>query len=172
MGYTHYWRLKKDCKKLSNWCVNDIKRIVKKHKDIIQYEDDVKKKSVVKDTLIRFNGIGKEGHETFYFQVPLKPDEYQKFDEKGYLFNFCKTARKPYDIVVCEILLVLKAELGNKMILESDGFSNYTCSFDGVWSEAIEEVKQMGYKIDCSCYSRDGGESPYYDCEIKSVRRE
>ena len=132
MGYTHYWRLKKDCKKLSIRCVNDIKTILEKHKDIIQYESDVKKKAVIKDTLIRFNGIKEEGHETFYFQVPPKAESYQKFDEKGFLFNFCKTARKPYDIVVCKVLLILKAELGKKMILSSDGFSNYTCSFDGV----------------------------------------
>lgn len=170
MGYTHYWELSKDSKALSKQCLEDVKKVIEQHKKIIQFEDDNNKEPIVTNTAIRFNGIGENGHETFYFETPPKEDEYRKFRE-GVLFSFCKTAKKPYDIVVCKLLLILKADLQKNMKLSSDGFSNYTCSFDGVWSEAIEKVKEMGYKINCSTYARDKGESPYYDCEIYSVER-
>ena len=58
---------------------------------------------------IRFNGVGEDGHETFY----LSPDE------SGW--GFCKTARKPYDIVVVAILSMLDEYLGDKFEWRSDG---------------------------------------------------
>lgn len=45
--------------------------------------------------VIRFNGKGDEGHETF--MLTPEPQE----------FNFCKTAQKPYDLVVVAILCLL-----------------------------------------------------------------
>jgi len=45
--------------------------------------------------MIRFNGKDDEGHETFM----LTPDPSD--------FNFCKTAQKPYDLVVVAILCLL-----------------------------------------------------------------
>ena len=169
MGYTHYWRIKKGTPKLSKACLSDIKKVCDRYGKLIQFEEDEKKPIVLNSGEIRFNGIRENGHETFLFEVPPKEDKYSKFD-KGFLFNFCKTARKPYDIVVCEILLILKAHLQENLKIDSDGFSNSECSFDGEWNKAIEEVKAMGYKIDCRVYSRDKGESPYYDCEIKNIK--
>jgi hypothetical protein len=57
--------------------------------------------------LIRFNGKGNEGHETFIL-TPGASD-----------FNFCKTARKPYDIVVVAILCLLAHRTG--AVVSSDG---------------------------------------------------
>ena len=162
MGYTHYWDIKKGAKKLSKECMDDVKKVIKEYSKIIQYEEDDKKKPIVTNTLIRFNGIGKNGHETFYFETPPKEDSWS---------TFCKTARKPYDIVVCKLLLILKADLQDDMDLSSDGFSNCEISFDGEWNKAIWDVKQMNYKINAMAYSRDEGNSPYVDCEIKSIER-
>lgn len=170
MGYTHYWEIKKGTPKLTTICLRDIKKVVEKYKDLIQFEDDDSKKPVITRKLIRFNGIKENGHETFLFEVPPKESEFGKFDKESYLFNFCKTARKSYDIIVCEILLILKAHLQENIQLSSDGFSNSVCSFDGEWNKAIEEVKQIGYKINCMVFSRDKGENPYYDCEIKNIQ--
>lgn len=169
MGYTHHWKIHKNSEKLSDRCLNDVKKVIEKYRDIIQYEDDNKERPLATKNIIRFNGIGENGHETFYVEIPPKEGEWQKYDEKGMMSEFCKTARKSYDTAVCEILLILKAELKDKMILDSDGFGNDICSFDGYWTDAIEEVKEMEYKINCSCYSRDKGKSPYYDCEIKEI---
>jgi len=170
MGYTHYWYLKQGIKKLSDRCLSDLKKVAEEHKEIIQFESDDKDKPLIKNKEIRFNGIGEEGHETFLFSLK-KGGKFIQEDEDGFVFECCKTARKPYDLVVCKMLLILKAELQDKIKLSSDGFSNCVCSFDGDWSNAIERVKRMDYKIDCNVCSRDNGESPYYDCEIKSVKK-
>ena len=92
--------------------------------------------------MIRFNGIGEAGHETFLFH------NRKKQDPEGYgdpCFAFCKTARKPYDIVVCEVLLVLKRYMPN-LEVGSDGFSGYLeePKLDGLWPDAIENVRQYG----------------------------
>ena len=142
--------------------MEDVKEVMEKHKDLIQYEEDDNKDPIVTDTLIRFNGIGQDGCETFYFETPPKEDEINKF-RNGFLFSFCKTARQPYDIVVCKLLLILKAELQDNMKLRSDGFCEM--SFDGGWNNALEDIKQMGYKIDARTYSQEEGKS----CEIKSI---
>lgn len=169
MGYTHYWYLKPGIKELSKKCVDDIKKVAKEYKKIIQFEDDNSKKPEIINKVIRFNGIGEDGHETFSFRLSKDKDGYIQKDSDGFVFDFCKTARKPYDIVVCEILLILKAELQENIKISSDGFSNSKCSLDGEWNRAIEEVKRLGYKINCSVYSRDKGDNIYYDCEIKSI---
>jgi hypothetical protein len=53
---------------------------------------------------IWLNGDGDNDldHETFYFDPNVDTD-----------FEFCKTSRKPYDFVVCCLLLSLKKRLNN-----------------------------------------------------------
>ena len=53
----------------------------------------------INNELISFNGDGENGlaHETFLYN----------FDAKPFKFEFCKTARKPYDQAVCLCLLAL-----------------------------------------------------------------
>ena len=150
MGYTHYWKIKKkpELKDLSG-CLENIKKVIAKYMDIIQYEEDEAKEPIAEKNLIRFNGIGEDGHETFLFEFPISKEtlEYQKKqgldDDKDYSFFFCKTARKPYDKAVTRCLLILKEYLKSDMVLESDGsFSDYE-----EWGEAIEEVNNMGINI-------------------------
>lgn len=59
---------------------------------------------------IRFNGVGDEGHETFVLAQ----------DQRG--FEFCKTARKPYDTVVTAVLALAKDRLGGAIEISSDGY--------------------------------------------------
>jgi len=58
--------------------------------------------------LVNFNGINDDAHETFYVKV----------NDSG--FNFCKTARKPYDKVVTACLILLKHYF-NFIEVSSDG---------------------------------------------------
>ena len=53
-------------------------------------------------------------------------------------FSFCKTARKPYDVVVCATLIAIKHHLGDYVSVSSDG------DFDNVneWGPAYESVLQ------------------------------
>lgn len=140
MGYTHYWNTKNCRDKASKdglyKALPIVADIVKRYRNILQYETDDSNPPVVDQDVIRFNGIDEDGHETFLFNILSSESD------------FCKTARKPYDLPVCEILLVLKAYIPNLKI-DSDGFSEYmdrqkdSISFDGKWNEAIENVRQL-----------------------------
>ena len=143
MGFTHYWRLRKGEKKDLSGCLENIKKVLDKYKDLIQREWDDKKTPLINKNLIRFNGIGDNGYETFWFEYPPKKEESNK---EGFEFNFCKTARKPYDIVVCECLLILKEYLNEDMKLSSDGMISVG-SEDENWGKAIEEVEKIGVDI-------------------------
>jgi len=61
---------------------------------------------------INLNGKGELGHEAFNLREHFK---------QNLGFNFCKTARKPYDIVVTACLVVLKYHLANFIEVSSDG---------------------------------------------------
>jgi hypothetical protein len=111
MGYTHYYRTNREVP-LKLW-----KRIVKKCEAIIAkadcplvFECDVDEPPALTDEFIRFNGKGNDGHETFYLsRVPVDS------------FNFCKTARKPYDDYVVECLKACKQVAPSYFELSSDG---------------------------------------------------
>ena len=99
MGYTHYWRKPEQPFTDNQW--NKLKEIAHIVNDICRNElgiplwfeyDDPRRMSVT-NQLIRFNGAGDDGHETFYFE--------RKFPSG---FNFTKTALKPYDAAVVAML--------------------------------------------------------------------
>lgn len=126
MGYTHYWGFrqaptKAEWKKAIDLC----KKIIKACNVPVQFEYDVKKTPELSEDLIRFNGVEDDGHETFYVQ-PIVSD-----------FNFCKTARKPYDLVVCACLIAMKKTFGDKMWVHSDG------ELDDGWDESVEVANQF-----------------------------
>jgi len=73
---------------------------------------------------ISFNGdsFHELEHETFAISI-FEMDTYQtnsEMAEEG-VFGFCKTARKPYDFLVCVSLMVLKHHLGSDFRISSDG---------------------------------------------------
>ena len=138
--YTHYWSTERcddrDREGMQR-AVPIIREIVKRHRRLLCYElDQIRKAPQVTPEMVRFNGRGDDGHETFLFDV-----------NGGWAFT--KTSRKPYDLAVCECLLILNAHLPN-MTLDSDGFSSSLASqkngirFDESWNQAIENVKQYG----------------------------
>jgi len=47
-------------------------------------------------------------HETFYLPRVYEPQDWQRPDERGRYFDFCKTARKPYDLAVTASLIALQ----------------------------------------------------------------
>jgi len=162
MGYTTYFNQKTWTKKdKDGWekALPIVKKILAKYSEILCFEsDEPNKKPVANQETIRFNGIGDDGHETFYIG-----------NEKNE-FAFCKTARKPYDIAVCEISLILKAFCPN-FDLSSDGFSGYVehqkdgVQLDGFWNDAIQNVKEYDVnfhgEIEGTHGGRDGNPDPY-----------
>lgn len=105
MGYTRYWTSKSvlDRKKFERFSF-----ICQSIIDSFDIElDDV----IITDNLIRFNGVGGDAHETFYFNT-----------SEG--FHFCKTQLKPYDDVVCACLEVAKMIFKNEIHISNDGDNN------------------------------------------------
>ena len=120
MGYTHYWR-KPNPISLGAWeqIKDDAQKLIAASPVTIQYEDDDVRPPEVSDAHIRFNGVGEDSYETFVLDPAM--DEFQ----------FCKTAAKPYDLIVCAILAVAQEHAGKSIRVSSDGDA-------GDWKDGIE----------------------------------
>lgn len=156
MGYTHYWRRSQDFTQ-HQWekiCIDTLDVIVK-HCDkkgvVLAFEYDspaTQQPSIwggpkflptppeVSPEIIRFNGWKDEGHETFMV-TREKPDNGPSWDKDDRSFDFCKTARKPYDIAVCLVLLVMKRHAPKSISVSSDG------EWDEEWTEARKVFKEL-----------------------------
>ncbi|MCP4741393.1 MAG: hypothetical protein GY871_04080 [Actinomycetales bacterium] len=111
MGYTHYFSHESGPTP-NEWAAlcEAALLILAEARCPIQYEYDDSRPPVVSPRWVRFNGVGEDGHETFVLRnAPLD-------------FDFCTTAAKSYDAVVCAVLLVA-SELG------------WSVSSDGTWAE-------------------------------------
>jgi len=175
MGYTHYWKFNTNYKISSlKWkeIVDDFNKILDVEVDIPNndlysgtegltrlrsiLEPDSDQRLVITDNEIRFNGReeGDRGHETFSLQrmSDKRLEEYAERLDRNYIFDFCKTARKPYDIVVCCLLVILKYHLGNMIEISSDG-KDWTndegvyYEIDGSWNDAIKLCAQQLYHL-------------------------
>lgn len=122
MGYTHYFTQKRNLK------VSEMEALANATAKIIratnvpviwEYDEPGKPPEITKD-LIRFNGVGDDGHETFWLprQRP-KREAWQDKDTHGFLF--CKTARKPYDIIVVAVLCAAHRIAPGAFAIGSDG---------------------------------------------------
>jgi hypothetical protein len=102
MGYSHYWHQEKAIV-LTPVQIKLIEQVREDHKDILGIN------AFSSGTLIHINGIEDEAHEDFIvnFEDLLK-------------FEFCKTARKPYDLPVCKLLLILALSPGFTFSTDGD----------------------------------------------------
>jgi len=124
MGYTHYWTPKKSSEKkfkeFSETCNRMYKNLPETSETAGGYCADEKieigdgaghlsheSQPEFSTKAVIFNGVGENSHETFY----IVKDENE--------WNFCKTARKPYDLLVCACLIAAADILG--FTLTSDG---------------------------------------------------
>lgn len=132
MGYTHYWDFKKNPKNIKDGekkfkkAVDMLKECLAKvpaELDVPYYGKCQFKlaggrgtgEPVFNDDKVCFNGVegGDLSHETCYLAL----------DNPDYGFDFCKTARKPYDVAVCITLLCFKKAFGDNFKWSSDGNS-------------------------------------------------
>jgi len=115
MGYTHYYNLKsKASKKKWNEFVGEC-NILHNSLDHVAIKDgsgDTNTKPIFNTEAVCFNGdeVDDLCHETFYL------------DQNSTEFNFCKTARKPYDLMVMACLIAANKTMG--LLFKSDGFNN------------------------------------------------
>lgn len=145
MGYTHYYSFKEvkpikgkhqDIEKRYQLAVRQCQRIVKAYNKEIKATDvkhpdrlaGYSAHTKVNDYLgLDFNGTGDLGHENFYLC-----DHWSANDN----FNFCKTAQKPYDIVVVACLITLHHYIGDLMEIGSDGDASD-------WVDGLELAKKV-----------------------------
>ena len=122
MGYTHYFsRPIKLEKKAYKKFTEEVKDIVAKSKvGLAGGMGEVGTKPTITESLISLNGRGENSHETIYIPRVIVEGEDFFTKEKGLAFQFCKTAHKPYDKVVVEILKAFKTHFP-KVELSSDG---------------------------------------------------
>lgn len=101
---------------------------------------------IVDDEMIFFQGAGKElGYETFVLtrDGSTQVEEYRLQEGKKFPFTFCKTARRPYDLVVCATLIVVNRYAEGAYLIDSDGSTRE-------WEPALEWVTEAlgsGYEI-------------------------
>lgn len=131
MGYTHYWQFKKS----NNKRMPELEKALQKAVDEIGLVARTWQKMHPKGSIgdacrlsgytahvkpgqgyrgIKLNGKGDNSHEDFCIREHFR----QNLDQG---FNFCKTARKPYDTVIIAALCILKHRLGDAIEVSSDG---------------------------------------------------
>ena len=147
MGYTHYWELKvpneKKFKKAVElfkkcWEVAPKKATFTKYSgkypnytteeiesEIRLFGGDGTGEPVITDTRLLFNGEAELGGDHETFDIDLAQPKW----------DFCKTARKPYDLAVCLALLSFKKVFGK----------DFTYSSDGVTRESIKDPENIKY---------------------------
>jgi len=133
MGYTHYFKHEKVSKEVWADIVEDCFDACQSTEvSIIDDRDDSDPKFTKEH--IWFNGINDDGYETFVLE---------KNGSDG--FAFCKTARKPYDLLVCICLAIYNHHSPTTIDLNSDGFNNDGTEEPG-WVNAKQIVKTvLGY---------------------------
>lgn len=97
--------------------------------------DEPQVKPNVSISEVRFNGIDENGHETFLINLNATSSK----QDDGTVFACCKTAQKPYDLLVTASLIAAKKHLGNDIRVASDGD-------DTDWEEARDLCERvLGY---------------------------
>lgn len=109
MGYTHYWR---GTAQLTETLHRQLSALLRHGSNLIRFEDFSNEPATLTSELIRFNGIGEEGHETFLIEWNKPTD-----------FKFCKTAQKPYDTYVVAALILITTANSCTFNWSSDGDS-------------------------------------------------
>lgn len=121
MGYSHYWQFTgkiapKELKDGEARFANAVKLIKVLRKEVEKRGVELagglgEGEPTINDSLVWLNGKGKDAHETF--RISIEDGEW----------DFCKTDRKPYDVMVCLCLLAFKDAFGEDFSYTSDGIT-------------------------------------------------
>jgi len=124
MGYTHYFKHQAVETLVWEKITTDVQKILNNlpaysassgghytNEPLKLSSDQSRTTPIISKTIIWFNGVGILGHEDFML--------FKKGSKE-----LCKTARKPYDLIVQACLLIYKYHSPNTMVLTSDGNSS------------------------------------------------
>ncbi|TXH57934.1 MAG: hypothetical protein E6Q97_03615 [Desulfurellales bacterium] len=113
MGYTHYWKPQREFTPAEWTRITEVAKAMHAISGVPlarEYDEPKSLPILGTDGEIRLNGIGRDGHETFL--ILRKPDG-------G--FAFCKTAHKPYDVMVTGVLAAIADIAPGALKISSDG---------------------------------------------------
>ncbi|KAJ5804236.1 uncharacterized protein N7518_000539 [Penicillium psychrosexuale] len=116
MGYTHYYAIlgwdTPEWQKAWAQLIEDVPKIIKEGRVPLsgptEDEDEITKVVIDSEKGINLNGVGEDAYEQF---ILCKPGQW----------TFCKTAERPYDVVVTSILLRIWMLAPKNIDLSSDG---------------------------------------------------
>ena len=97
MGYTNYWH------KYNDFTDTEWKQIKEEFNYIKTVVGHLIEDQSTED-IIKFNGVGDDGHEDFYLNREAKTPFDKTYAGQDVSFDFCKTKEKPYDIAVWYLL--------------------------------------------------------------------
>jgi hypothetical protein len=141
MGYTHYWNIKKG-KILDDLTLEIISQIIKENNSMLSYGYSYPNTpEMVSKDMVRLNGKDDDAHEDFHIEFNKEVND------------FCKTAEKPYDAMVCQILIALKIFYKNNIIIKSDGI--YGDQDEEAWHKAVKWMKGI-YISNYDIFFRNG----------------
>ena len=135
MGYTHYWDETPTNEQAWRKFTGAIKEMVDRHNQELPIDweyDEPNKPPQIDENAVRFNGRDEDGHETFL--IP----------RVGNRWEFCKTARKPYDVYVVACLILLH-HYNPEFTWSSDGDTQEEFQISYTWAKEVEpEVSELG----------------------------
>jgi hypothetical protein len=139
MGYTHYWYQKGNvAPEVWGKITEAVEKIIAATPKVeIKREYNSISPPLINKQEITFNGIGDLGHETFWLTREQQPTpQWQTTPNPLGTFSFCKTANKPYDLLVCATLLIAKCYADDVFTLASDG------EWEREWDQAKKLVDE------------------------------
>ena len=180
MGYTHYFPVAENAPEEEVWAgyrkaLPILRDIAGRHREVLCLEYDAPyRPPEVSEACIYLNGRGDDGYEAFFFDPA----------DRGY--QFCKTEKRPYDLPVCEMLIVLHHYVPGLKV-RSDGFwldfeydekNGILGGLEANWQKAINEVKNryglrfryLGKRTDAPRGKKDGSQAQYREVKLISYK--
>jgi hypothetical protein len=145
MGYTHYWhsrpleaeRAELAGKRYRKFGIPALEQVFAWHRGLLvrSYQEGNLSPRADEEA-VAFNGVGESAHEDLYLSIP-------ELLSSG-CRDFCKTNLKPYDLAVCDALLIL-AWCRPGLELASDGFRlERGRKWAGEsWPEAVKGISEI-----------------------------
>lgn len=127
MGYTHYWKRQPRMSRRAMTVATLLTDFIYGHRLVPLAGPYGEGSPIAYEQLVSFNGVAGEGendhsHETFHLPCDTRAGLLgREPDVDGTVFEFCKTAIKPYDKAVVAVLATVAAIEGKRFKVSSDG---------------------------------------------------
>ena len=156
MGYTHYWEFRPQYlkKEQVDTIIKGINKIISNY-PTIKIVDGLGEKDTqphINKDYIRLNGCENQGYETFHINLQKEKDS----------FNFCKTAHQDYDIIICQILILMAETISDDKVFNfssdglSDKYANSLSKNDNIVIDDIEnDIVVNDYSINSENFMHD-----------------